>query len=175
MHEWAMVYRPSAGEVRHGRVPLRLGVDGTAAVVDAHRVQCSHFDAYRFFSERARPLNILRPTRERQRDLEQPGCLHANMDLYKWAYKLGPATPGELLADCLELAHDVRELDMRASPYDLTDYGYRPVAVETAEGKAEYVAAQRRFAERSAPLRRRLLAVCDALFAAAEQRRTVGA
>jgi hypothetical protein len=163
MHEWAMVYRPSAGEIRHRRVPLRLGLVGTAAVVDAHRVQCSHFDAYRFFSERARPLNTLRPTRQSQRELEQPGCLHATMDLYKWAYKLGPAVPGELLADCFALAADVRELDMRASPYDLTGYGYPPVAVETAEGKAEYVAAQRRFAERGAAVRRRLLGVCAAL------------
>jgi len=156
-------------------VPLRLGLEGTAAVVDAHRVQCSHFDAYRFFSERARPLNALRPTRERQRDLEQPGCLHATMDLYKWAYKLGPAVPGDLLADCFALAYDVRELDIRASPYDLTAYGYRPVPVETPEGKAEYVAGQRRFAERSAPLRRRLLDVCVSLLtSASEPRRTVG-
>ena len=46
------------------------------------------------------------------------------MDLYKWAYKLSPATPGELVADCFELAADIRELDMRASPYDLRDHGY---------------------------------------------------
>jgi hypothetical protein len=175
MHEWAMVYRPGPGEVRH-RAPLRLGVEGTAAVVDAHRVQCSHFDAYRFFSARGRALNTLRPTRDNRRDLEQPGCLHATMDLYKWAYKLGPAVPGELLADCFALAAEVRELDMRASPYDLTEYGYRPVAVETAEGKAEYVAAQRRFAERGAALRARLLAVCDTLAASASGvRRTVEA
>jgi hypothetical protein len=176
MHEWAMVYRPGPGEVRHDRVPLRLGVEGTAAVVDAHRVQCSHFDAYRFFSERGRALNTLRPARENRRDLEQPGCLHATMDLYKWAYKLGPAVPGELLADCFALAVEVRELDMRASPYDLAGYGYRPVAVETPEGKAEYVAGQRRFADRGAALRSRLLGVCDALAAAgAGARRTVEA
>ena len=167
LHEWAMVYRPDPGEVRHEAVPLRLGVEGTAAVVDASRVQCSHVDAYRFFSRRARPLNALRPTRETQRDLEQPGCLHATMDLYKWAYKLGPAVPGELLADCFELAVEVRELDMRASPYDLADHGYAPVAIETPEGKAEYVAAQRAFSRRGADLRGRLLAVCRTLLAAA--------
>jgi hypothetical protein len=164
LHEWAMVYRPDPGEVRHA-VPLRLGIEGTAAVVDAHRVQCSHVDAYRFFSRRAVPLNALRPTRATQRDLEQPGCLHATMDLYKWAYKLGPAVPGELLADCFELAVAVRELDMRASPYDLTDHGYAPVAIETPEGKAEYVAAQREFSRRGAALRGRLLEVCRALLA----------
>ena len=32
---------------------------------------------------------------------------------------------------------------MRASPYDLTELGYQPVPIETAAGKAEYVAAQR--------------------------------
>ena len=85
------------------------------------------------------------------------------MDLYKWAYKLSPAVPGELLADCFELAADVRELDMRASPYDLSALGWAPVAIETPEGKAEYVAAQRGFAARGTALRARLLEVCRAL------------
>ena len=87
------------------------------------------------------------------------------MDLYKWALKLSPATPAELVADCFELAADVRVLDMRASPYDLAGLGYPPVRIETAEGKAEYVAAQRGFAARGAALRARLLAVCDDLLA----------
>jgi hypothetical protein len=39
--------------------------------------------------------------------------------------------------------------------------------VETAAGKQAYVAAQRRFAERGAPLRRRLLDECDRLLAEA--------
>ncbi|GAB4080872.1 3-methyladenine DNA glycosylase [Modestobacter muralis] len=159
MHEWAMLYRPEDGEVRHA-LPLRLGQAGTDAVVEAHKVQCSHIDAFRFFTRAGVPRNTLRPTRDTQQDLEQPGCLHATMDLYKWAYKLSPATPGELLADCFALAADVRELDMRASPYDLTAHGYAPVAVETPEGKAAYVAAQRGFAARGAVLRERLLAVC---------------
>ena len=170
LHEWAMVYRPEPGEVRHA-VPLRLGQDGTDAVVESARLQCTHVDAYRFFSRRAAPLNALRPTRASQRDLEQPGCLHAGMDLFKWAYKLSPAVPGELLADCLDLAGEIRELDMRASPYDLREHGYAPVAIETPEGKAEYVAAQREFSARAAVLRARLLDVCDALLGAS---RTVG-
>jgi hypothetical protein len=169
LHEWAMVYRPTDGEVRHG-LPLRLGVEGTAAVVDRSRLRCTHVDAYRFFSRRALPLNELRPTRATQRDLEQPGCLHATMDLYKWAYKLAPAVPGELVADCFALAAEVRELDMRASPYDLADLGYPPVAVETAEGRAAYVTAQRGFSARGAVLRSRLLDVCEDLFS---RRRTV--
>ena len=166
LHEWAMVHRPEPGEVRHA-VPLRLGQRGTDAVVEAARLQCSHVDAYRFFSRRAAPLNSLRPTRETQPQLEQPGCLHAGMDLFKWAYKLSPAVPGELLADCLDLAGEIRALDMRASPYDLRDLGYEPVRVETAEGRAAYVAAQRAFAERGAVLRGRLIEVCGRLPAAA--------
>ncbi|MCY9785428.1 3-methyladenine DNA glycosylase [Nocardiopsis sp. EMB25] len=164
LHEWAMVYRTD--EVRHGQVPLRLGHEGTDRVVESHRIQCSHFDAFRFFTGPARPLNTLRPTREAQVDLDQPGCLHANMDLYKWAYKLTPAVPSELVVDCFELSRDIRVLDMRASPYDLVAWGYEPVRIETAEGKAEYMAAQRGFAERGAVLRRRLLDVCAALRAA---------
>ncbi|RZU33555.1 3-methyladenine DNA glycosylase [Blastococcus saxobsidens] len=160
LHEWAMVYR--ADERRHP-LPLRLGRTGTDAVVEGAQIRCSHYDAFRFFTPEALGRNRLQPSRETQVALEQPGCLHATMDLYKWAYKLGPAVPGELLADCLALAADVRELDMRASPYDLRAHGYRPVAIETAEGKAEYVAAQRAFADRGVALRRRLLEACEAV------------
>jgi hypothetical protein len=161
VHEWAMVYRQTQEEVRHNAWPLRLSPDHTAAVVEAHPVRCSHFDAFRFFTPPARPLNVLSPTREAQAALEQPGCLHANMDLYKWAYKLVPLVPSELIADCFELARDIRVLDMRASPYDLRALGFEPVRVESAEGRAEYVAAQRGFAERSAPLRARLIAAIE--------------
>ncbi|MFU8871117.1 3-methyladenine DNA glycosylase [Micromonospora sp. SL4-19] len=161
MHEWAMVYRQTQDEVRHNAWPLRLGPEATAAVVEERGVRCSHFDAYRFFTAPARPLNLLTPTRETQHALEQPGCLHANMDLYKWAYKLSPLVPSELVGDCFALARDIRVLDMRASPYDLADLGYPPVRVETPEGRAEYAAAQRGFAERAAPLRAQLLAATD--------------
>ncbi|MGB2567424.1 3-methyladenine DNA glycosylase [Micromonospora citrea] len=158
MHEWAMVYRQTQEEVRHNAWPLRLTPERTAAVVEERGVRCSHFDAYRFFTPPARPLNLLTPTRESQHALEQPGCLHANMDLYKWSYKLSPLVPSELVADCFALAREIRALDMRASPYDLAALGYAPVRVETPEGRAEYAAAQRDFAERAAVLRGRLLA-----------------
>ncbi|MDS1270597.1 3-methyladenine DNA glycosylase [Lipingzhangella sp. LS1_29] len=163
LHEWAMVYRTSPGNVRHQGVPLRLGSAGTDAVVESHRIRCSHYDAYRFFTDDAVPRNQLRPTRTGQISQEQPGCLHATMDCYKWAYKLTPAVPSELVLECFELARDVRELDMRASPYDLSAWGYTPVRIETAEGKAQYVAAQREFAERGRVVRNRLLAVCRQL------------
>jgi len=160
LHEWAMVYREEPGAVRHAAWPLRLAPAQVQAVVDERGLRCSHADAYRFFTPAARPLNALAPSRERQADLEQPGCLHANMDLYRWAYTLGPLVPAELLADCFVLARDLRVLDMRASPYDLAALGHPPVRVETADGRAEYAGAQRAFAERAAPLRARLAAAC---------------
>ncbi|HEU4945545.1 MAG TPA: 3-methyladenine DNA glycosylase [Kribbella sp.] len=167
LHEWAMVYRLGADEVRHSSWPLRLGSDGTDTVVESHKVGCSHFDAFRFFTAAARPLNVLQPTREDQPRLEQGGCLHANMDLYKWAAKLMPFTPSDLTMDCFELAKAIRELDMRASPYDLVALGYEPVPIETAAGRAAYATAQRRFAERAGPLRQRLIEVCDLLLTSA--------
>ncbi|WP_370614943.1 3-methyladenine DNA glycosylase [Mumia sp. Pv 4-285] len=160
LHEWAMVYRQPVDEVRHDW-PLRLGPDGTDAVVEAHQLRCSHIDAFRFFTPPAAPLNAVTPTRETQRALEQPGCLHANMDLYKWASKLVPLGDSDLLLDCFALARDVRELDMRAAPYDLSDLGYEPVRIETVDGKAAYVRLQRAHAERAAVLRARLLADYD--------------
>jgi hypothetical protein len=160
LHEWAMVYR-QAGH-RH-TLPLRLGQQGTDAVVEGHPIRCTHFDAYRFFTPAAVELNRVRPTRENQVALEQPGCLHASMDCHKWAGKLGPAVPGELTLDCFALAADVRLLDMQASPYDLTSYRLVPVAIETSEGKAEYVRRQRELADRAARLRARLLEVCATL------------
>ncbi|MGH3364439.1 MAG: 3-methyladenine DNA glycosylase [Nocardioidaceae bacterium] len=166
MHEWAMVYRLDPSDVRHASWPLRLGPEGTDEVVERHRIACSHFDAFRFFTDEARPLNTLRPGRDDRASFEQPGCLHAGMDLYKHAFRLSPMVPSELVADCFELAHDIRVLDMRASPYDLSGLGYSPVRVETTDGKQEYVAAQRTFAERGRPLRARLIAETERLLAA---------
>jgi hypothetical protein len=164
LHEWAMVYRLGAADVRHAGWPLRLGGRGTDAVVEGHRIRCTHHDAFRFFTDAARPRNELQPRREDQIALDQPGCLHVTMDLYKWSYTLLPATPSELVVDCLELARDVRTLDMRASPYDLRALGYPPLPIETPAGRAAYAAAQRAFAERAVPLRTALLEVCDRLF-----------
>ncbi|WP_422746718.1 3-methyladenine DNA glycosylase [Mycobacterium sp. WMMD1722] len=164
LHEWAMVYR--APTVRHDAVPLRLGAAGTDAVVDSMPLRCSHFDAYRFFTEPAAARNTEPLSRDRQNDTEQPGCLHAAMDLYKWAYKLSPLVPSELTLDCLELAAEARVLDMRASPYDLAAYGFTPIPIETPAGRAEYVRIQQDIAARAAPLRATLAGRCDALLTA---------
>lgn len=158
LHEWAMVYRQ--GEHRHPE-PLRLGQAGTDEVVDSHTIRCTHFDAFRFFTADAVGLNEFAPTRATQPACEQVGCLHANMDLYKWATKLGEAVPGELWLDTFELARSCRELDMRAAPYDLRDWGFEPIRIETPEGKAEYVRQQRNLSARADVLRGRLLQVVD--------------
>ena len=162
-----MVHRRSQQQVRHPAWPLRLGENATAAVVESLPLRCTHFDAFRFFTESARPLNAVQPTRAAQVDLEQPGCLHAGMDLYKWAYTFDPYVAAELVADCFALARDIRMLDMRASPYDLTALGYDPVRVENPEGRQEYVAAQKVFTARGQALRARLISEYEQLLAVA--------
>ncbi|QVI19017.1 3-methyladenine DNA glycosylase [Nocardia tengchongensis] len=161
LHEWAMVYRTD--DVRHQQVPLRLGSAGTDAVVESMQIRCTHFDAFRFFTPEAVPLNIEPLTRDSQISREQPGCLHANMDIYKWGFKLTPLIPSDLLFDAFDLACAARELDMKASPYDLLTYGYTPIRIETPSGRAEYVRAQADIAARSELLRARLLDACRAL------------
>ena len=86
------------------------------------------------------------------------------MDLYKHAFRLTPMISSDLVADCFELARDIRLLDMQAAPYDLADLGVEPVRIETAEGKSEYAAA----AGASSPsgarrCARRLIAECERL------------
>ncbi len=166
LHEWAMVYRQTPDEVRHNHYPLRFAPADLARIVESAPITCTHFDAFRFFTAPAQPLNKLQPTRTDTAQLEQRGCLHANMDLYKWAFKLAPFTPSELIADCFELARDIREIDMRASPYDLKTLGFTPIAIETPAGRAEYEQHQRTFASRGEPLRARLIALCERLLAA---------
>lgn len=160
LHEWAMVYKSSPEQIRHD-LPLRLGHAATDAVVEAHQLKCTHFDAFRFFTQPAIPLNLTVLNREDQPRNDQCGCLHATMDLYKWSAKLGPLVPGEVLLDAFELARDTRVLDMEASPYDCRDHGFGVVAIETPEGKAEYVARQRALSERAKPIRDRLVSITE--------------
>jgi hypothetical protein len=117
-----------APEVRHARMPLRFSVEETARIVESM------------------PVN-----------LEQRGCLHVNMDLYKWATQFYPWISSDIIADCFLLALQIREVDMRASPYDLLALGLSPVRIETDEGRTEYVTYQQQFAEAAIPLRERLI------------------
>lgn len=156
LHEWAMCYREK--QPRHD-LPLRLGQAGTDAVVEAHQLKCTHYDAYRFFTAAATPLNLTVLQRQDQADNDQPGCVHAAMDLYKWAGKLAPLIPSEVWLQAFDLAVDARVLDMEASPYDCRGLGFEVVAIETAEGKAEYVRRQRALSQRADRLRARLVAL----------------
>ena len=142
---------------------MRLEQAALNRVVAETRIACTHFDAYRFFTEPAARRNASHLTRSGQVDAEQPGCVHAGMDLYKWAFKLGPLVESELVLACLNLAVDARVLDMRASPYDLRGYGFAPIAVETSGGRREYARGQLELTERAGPLRAALLDRCTAL------------
>lgn len=158
-HEWAMVYR---GMPRHP-APLRLGPSATDCVVERATLACTHFDAYRFFTDEGKKLNR-ELSFETTLACEQGGCLHVNMDLLGWCLKLGPAIPGDLLLDCYDLALDIRYLDMAAAPYDL-GATVRPLAMEEPTGRAEYVRQQKGFATRAATLRDRLLTITGPLAA----------
>ena len=163
IHEWAMVFR--GNEIRHQKtVPLRLPQAEVDAFVESRPICCSHFDAFRFFTPAAQPLNKLQPGLMSRPEFEQPGCVHAGMDLYKWAGKAMPWVGTDLWFDCFLLALELRDLDMRASPYDLTQFGLEAIPVETAEGRRQYEAEQRRLSEAAAPLRQELIVALDRVF-----------
>jgi hypothetical protein len=161
LHEWAMVYKSSAP--RHSQVPLRLSSAQIAQVVEESELRCTHYDAYRFFTPEATPRNRSLLSRRTTTEFDQPGCIHVTMDLYKFAHKIAPWCPSELVADTFLLAGDARAIDMRASPYDLSEYGFKAIEIETACGRAEYIAEQRALSERAAPLRRKLINVYSEL------------
>ena len=156
MHEWAMVYNTE--EVRHDYLPFRLPRKEINKFVESRPLVCTHFDAFRFFTEPAKPMNKFEPDRERFQLNEQPGCLHTNMDLYKWAFKAYPWIPGNLLRKAFQLALDARKMDMMASPYDLSGYGYKPIKIETEKGRKEYLSYQKAIYSRSMDIRDELIA-----------------
>lgn len=163
LHEWAMLYRDRSDGIRHGGVPLRVTHEQVDEVVRSSRLRCTHFDAFRFFTEPARPLNELPLSRGAQVSHEQPACLHAGMDIYAYTTALEAGAPGELLLDSLRAAFSAREVDMRSSPYDLSEWGLAPIPVETPRGRAEFVAFQRAWITRTQALRSRYLRAVDRL------------
>lgn len=167
LHEWAMVYKLTPDAIRHKGYRLRLSPEELARFVESQTICCSHYDAYRFFTKEALPLNVLNPVLETRLEMEQAGCLHANMDIYKWAAKLWPWIGSDFLAQTFFLAKEGRELDMRASPYDLLDLGFEPICIETEEGRKQYQIEQQRLTERSTPLRKELRTFCERLILSA--------
>lgn len=160
LHEWAMVY--SGSDIRHREsAPLRLPQAEIDALVSSRPISCSHFDAFRFFAPSAVKFNRLSPTLLTREEHEQPGCIHANMDLYKWAYKSSPWISSDLLARTLFFAIEAREIDMRASPYDLTEFGYDPIPVETTDGRREYEREQMALYRKGLLIRKDLIQALD--------------
>ena len=156
LHEWAMVYR--AEDIRHSSLaPLRLLQEEIDTLIESRAITCTHHDAFRFFAKEALALNRTQPSLDTRHENEQPGCVHANMDLYKWAAKSMPWIGSALLLETFRLATELRDLDMRASPYDLSKWDIVPVKIETAEGRREYETEQRRLAELAFSLRASLI------------------
>lgn len=164
MHEWAMVYR--AENVRHQQIPLRLSDEEIAEFVESRPLLCTHFDAFRFFTKKARPMNKHELSRETFQDTEQPGCVHSNMDLYKWAFKLYPWISSEVIREAFFNALKTRKVDMQASPYDATEFGLKPIKIETETGRKEYVERQMEIYQNSQPIRYQLIEAYEAVIQA---------
>lgn len=155
MHEWAMVYK--ADKVRHDYLSLRMDKNELAEFVESRPLVCTHFDAFRFFTDEAKPQNKHDLNRDKFAQMEQPGCLHTNMDLYKWAFKMYPWISSNTIRKAFELAVETRLMDMKASPYDLRDRGLEPIKIETDEGRKEYMEKQRSIFKDSQPIRQQLI------------------
>jgi hypothetical protein len=155
LHEWAMLYKTQ--EARHPYLDLRVSELKIQETVEAQPLVCTHFDAFRFYTDEAKPLNMHELQRESMIEHEQGGCIHNNMDLYKWAHKFYPMTSSRLIWDSFKLALEARVVDMEASPYDVQPYGYSFIPIETKEGRKVYAERQRSIAEKASSLRKRLL------------------
>ena len=166
LHEWAMVL--GTQDVRHEKWKLRLSQDQIRATIDEVGLRCTHFDAFRFFTPIAAPLNPLQLTPVDRNEVEQPGCLHANMDLYKHTQRFAPMVGSDLVRKAFALAKDIRNVDMQTAPYDLADLGVTPIQVETQIGRDEFARLQVGFAERSQILRSELLDVLKTAYVSQE-------
>lgn len=166
LHEWAMVL--GTEEVRHEKWPLRLSQEQIRATIDEVGLRCTHFDAFRFFTPIAAPLNPLQLTPVDRKEVEQPGCLHANMDLYKYAQRFAPIVGSTIIRSAFALAKDIRNVDMQTAPYDLADLGVVPIPVETQAGRDEFAKLQVGFAQRAQVLRSELIEALKSAYVTAE-------
>lgn len=155
MHEWAMVYK--SDNPRHNQLPMRMEPDELAEFVESRPLLCTHFDAFRFFTDPAKPMNKFELSRETFHETEQPGCIHSNMDLYKWAFKMHPWIPSTLILQAFELAVEARHIDMQASPYDLREQGLEPIKIETESGRKIYKKKQEMIFKKGTPIRAKII------------------
>ena len=154
IHEWALLYH---SKLLHPTFELRVSPEDIAAHVESGPIQCTHFEAYRFFSDQAKALCEVPLDRNTMMETEQSGCLHTNMDLFRWSYKLAPWVSGELVAGAFEVACKARTLDSSTCPYDLTPAGLQPTPIETEKGRELFVERQKAIRDEAMPLRRSLL------------------
>lgn len=157
LHEWAMLLGQTQDGYRHQSWPLRVTQEQIAATVDEVGLRCTHFDAWRFFTPESLLRNPWSHSRESQPEWDQGGCLHANMDLYKWSMRLQPLVASDFVMRAFDLALRIRQLDMAASPYDFRHLDVAAIAVETPDGRVAFARQQREFAREADELRAELL------------------
>jgi len=155
LHEWAMLYK-NESNVRHS-IPLRVSEKELQQIVESKPLKCTHYDAFRFFTNEAGPLNKTNLTKDHRDHSEQSGCVHTNMDIYKWAHKFYPWISSELILESFYLAIEARTIDMQASPYDVSLIGLNPLKIETKEGAEEYVRLQKQLSIKGNPIRIKLI------------------
>jgi len=152
LHEWRWSTGKRPTRSATTTWPLRFPPDELARIVEAHPcVARTSMPSGSSRRRRARSTACNRSAPPR-RSSSSRGCLHANMDLYKWASNSRRSRRPNS-SPTARPARDIREVDMRASPYDLSKLGFAPIRIETPEGRAEYETLQRDFAAQSQPLR----------------------
>lgn len=147
VHEFAMLHSGARHSYYQKNLKLRMTQDQIDRVVERAPIACTHFDATRHFPKSASKRCKVKTSPKQRIENEQAGCVHTNLDLFKHSLRLWPFASSELVADALELAIHARELDMRASPYDLKStpnlelnrkFDFTPVLIETESGRAEF-------------------------------------
>ena len=175
VHEFAMLHsgaRHSFFQKKAG-LELRMSQREIDDVVERAPIRCTHFDATRHFPDSALRSCRVKTSPALRTKNEQAGCIHTNLDLFKFSLRLWPFASSELVADALELAIRARELDMRASPYDLSsvsdftelgrDFDLTPVLIETESGRAEFRDSTMVLYRDSLPIRDRLIKVASSV------------
>eukprot|EP01041_Mallomonas_annulata_P005090 gene5090-10186_t len=177
-HEWAMLYSGNSNKNNNENkeiiikkhqenLNLRISQEIINNVVESNQLYCTHFDAWRFFHKDAQILNHYNPIERNTQSLyEQPACIHANMDLFKYAYQAYPLISSRLLLKTLKLAIKARIIDMRASPYDVSQYTEcNPhIEVEVEAGRKVYIHEQEKLASQGYDIRRELIEEYELIF-----------
>ena len=149
-----MVYGLEQDEVRHESWPLRLGPDAVrvgrrragGALHALRRLPVLHPRGRAAQRAAAHARDAARP-----RAAGLPARDDGPLQVVREVRRAGRQRPR-----CRRVRARARRprLDMQAAPYDLRALGYEPVAIETPDGRAEYVRRQRELVDRAAPLRR---------------------